>query len=889
VALSPGVRLGAYGITALIGRGGMGEVWLGTDVELGRAVAIKVLPDSFARDGERLARFEREARTLAALNHPNIASIYGVEKTDGGRALVMELVDGMTLADRIGSGPLPIDEAILIAKQIAAALEAAHAQGIIHRDLKPANIKVRDDGTVKVLDFGLAKALESAGAAGDVVNSPTITSPAMTERGVILGTAAYMSPEQARGKPVDRRADIWAFGCVFYEMLTGRRAFEGEDVSETLAAVLRADVDWTPVPAGLSPVVRTFLTRCLRKDPKQRIGDIQDVRLAFDGAFDVEMAGAASRVEAGYSARRLSVAVGMTALFVGTLVGGFATWTLRKVAEPQPVSRYRYVLPDGQVFRRTGRNVIAVSPDGQSFVYNTTQGLYLRAADSLDGRLITGTEEDLAGPFFSPDGQSVGFFAFGARQLKRIAIAGGVSVAITPASNPQGVSWERDGTILFAEKEGILRVPVSGGTPTVAIPAMNGELLQNPQLLPDGETVLFTSETKPEVSIFTQSVRSSERKLVIRHGQSAHFLETGHLVYTIGDDLFAVAFDVATSTVKGAPTPLEQGILGGRQYGLSDDGTLRYVRASSSARGTPVLVDRNGVLVRRLSQTPLDRPRHPAIDATGERVALVTGPRGKSNLWFYFLDGRPPLSVISPGDSEVPIWSPSADRLALGYSDGGRRFVYLVDARPISGAPTPFFTAPDDVFPQAWSADGKEILLLQWTDGRVQCDLVAVSVADSRQVRVLAAEKGINEYHGRLSPDGRWLAYGVWRPGSSQDLQIHARPFSSRGDSVRLPADRGNWPLWSRDGTELFYVQSQQIMAMAVNTRGPVLSFGLPKPLFTGRYMFGAYSAGDPHTYYDVDAKGRFVFIEPEADTVPNEVVIVLNLQNEVKRLLATN
>jgi serine/threonine protein kinase len=527
--IAPGSRIGPYEVTALIGEGGMGKVWRAHHTALKRDDALKVLPDAFASDPDRLARFAREAQVLASLNHPNIAAIHGLEEADGIKAIVMELVEGETLADRIARGPIPIDEALLIARQIAEALEAAHEQGIIHRDLKPANIKVREDGAVKVLDFGLAKALEPASAASvNSTASPTITSPAlMTGVGMLLGTAAYMSPEQARGKAVDKQSDIWAFGCVLYEMLTGKRPFDGEDVTETLAAVVKTEPAWDALPDGVSPSVALFLRRCLQKNTKQRLHDIADMRLALEGAFETAAAPSAPSAIVARSSWRRVLPLTVSAA-VAVLITGLAAWNLRPTVEPEAVSRFRYTLPEGEGFRNMGRPVMAFSSDGRHFVYNTPSGLYLRSMDGLEARLIPGTEETLTNPFFSPDGRSVGYQQGG--QLKRVSLGGGAPVVICAANNPFGVSWERDNTILFAQADGIMRVSANGGTPELVIRAKKGEQMYGPQLLPDGETVLLTTTTVTsparwdQAQIVAQSLRTGERRLLLSGGSDARYI-----------------------------------------------------------------------------------------------------------------------------------------------------------------------------------------------------------------------------------------------------------------------------------------------------------------------------------------------------------------------------
>jgi eukaryotic-like serine/threonine-protein kinase len=498
MALGPGTRLGPYEVTAQIGVGGMGEVYRATDTNLKRQVAIKVLPEAVAADAERLARFQREAEVLAALNHPNIAGIYGLERIDAQTALVMELVEGPTLADRIAEGAIPVDEALPIAKQIAEALEAAHEQGIVHRDLKPANIKLRPDGAVKVLDFGLAKAVEpTVGASSSLSMSPTITTPAMTQAGLILGTAAYMSPEQARGKPVDRRADIWAFGCVLFEMLTGARAFEGEDVADTLGNVMKMEPNWERVPASVPSRVERVLRACLQKKATERLDSAQAVRLALDGAFETVVPAAGESVASRPAPRwRPALPFAATAFaMVGVLLAvGWAVWPSSPAA---PVTRSTHLLPEGVSFRNLGRSALAIAPDASRFVYNSDTGLRLRER-SLADRVIPGTEHRLANPFFSPDGLSVGFIDAETSQLRKIAVSGGASTPLTPRiTNLFGASWETDGTILYGQHDGIWRVSENGGEPKHVIVTEPGEQADGPQLLPGREWVLFAVTPRP--------------------------------------------------------------------------------------------------------------------------------------------------------------------------------------------------------------------------------------------------------------------------------------------------------------------------------------------------------------------------------------------------------
>jgi serine/threonine-protein kinase len=522
LALTPGSRLGPYEITAKLGEGGMGEVYRATDTHLKRAVAIKVLPASVAGDHERLARFQREAELLAALNHPNSAAIYGLEKTPHMTALVMELVEGEDLSAHIARGPIPIAEALPIARQIAEALEAAHDQGIIHRDLKPANIKVRADGTVKVLDFGLAKAMETPGAMSvSASQAPTITTPVMmTGVGMILGTAAYMSPEQAKGRAVDARADVWAFGVVLFEMLSRQRAFDGEDVADVLGAVTRLEPRWDVLPVSVPPRVMQVLRGCLQKNVKARLAHIQDVRLALDGAFETAALPVAAPAAAPPPFWRRAIPVALGAVLASALTFA-AAWSLRPSPPPLAVTRSVFPLPEGQTFTNVGRNTVAISPDGTRMVYVANSRLYLRSLSEVDARPIAGTEgfPNVINPVFSPDGQSVAFYTTGDNTIKRIAVTGGAAVTIAPATIPFGMSWGPDGVVFGQAGAGILRVSPAGGTSQVLVKVNEDETAGSPQVLPDGEHVLFTLATGTaadrweQAQVVVQSLASGARRV----------------------------------------------------------------------------------------------------------------------------------------------------------------------------------------------------------------------------------------------------------------------------------------------------------------------------------------------------------------------------------------
>ena len=590
LALAPGTRLGPYEITAQIGVGGMGEVYRATDTKLKREVAVKVLPAALASDPERLARFQREAEVLASLNHPNIAAIHGLEESEGTKALVMELVEGPTLADRIAQGAIPVDEALPIAKQIAEALEAAHEQGIIHRDLKPANIKVRADGTVKVLDFGLAKALEPTGAMSpEMSQAPTITTPAMTLAGMILGTAAYMSPEQARGKPVDKRADIWAFGCVLFEMITGTRAFPGEDITDTLAAVVKLEPNWDAVGAEVPSRVRQTLHVCLQKNPHQRGGDIAAIRLALEGAFEIGATVDAASVTSPsprWWSRPRWVATGVTLGLLAGLGSGWVVWVAGRADTEAPVRRFPLTLPTSVVLPSGGGTRVGLSPDGQTVAYIGVEGgvarLYQWRLDQLGATVIPGTE-GAARPFFSQDSRSVAFQVD--RSLMRVGLAGGLPTRIADlGAAPRGGSWGPDDTIVVGRREqGLARVSATGGEMASLTTPDDGRQHWYPQILPGGRAVLF-SDSAPFPNggdVMVLDLDSGESRTVVAGGVAGHYTPSGHLVFLRGGDLWAVAFDLATLTVRGQPALVEQGIRvetgAAVQFGVAEDGSLAYL------------------------------------------------------------------------------------------------------------------------------------------------------------------------------------------------------------------------------------------------------------------------------------------------------------------------
>jgi len=735
MAIAAGERFGPYEVVEQIGVGGMGEVYRATDTKLKRDVAVKVLPDSFASDEDRLARFRREAEVLASLNHPNIAQIFGLEDAGGGTVIVMELVDGPTLADRIATGPIPPDEALGIARQIADALEAAHDRQIVHRDLKPQNIKLRPDGTIKVLDFGIAKALDAQAISGG--RSPVMTTPAVTETGVILGTAAYMSPEQARGKPVDQRADIWAFGCLLFEMLTGQPAFGGEDVMLTLARVLDRDTDMSSMPGTISPAVRHTIKLCLEKDPRKRISDIRDVRLALAGKFDSEMPFDMRASTARSGSRRALLAVGIAAV---ALLAGAAAWFTKPApaSAPEIVTRFDYPLPNGVTLRDPITSVLDIAPNGKFFVFNGSDGLYVRAMDDTGARLIPGTGGNVADVVVSPDGRELAYFRAdsGPVQLVKIAISGGAPVMLVDSlANPFGMSWESDGTILYGQPDGIWRVSENGGTPVRIVETEAPEQVYGPQVLPGGDWLLFTLARTSgpnrwnEADIVVQSLASGERRVLRSGGSDARYLPTGHLAYVFENVLFASAFDPATlelddervSLIQGVRTADGAGVIGGSGfYALSNNGTLVYVPGAAGAGATRpekrlAWVDRLGnaePLSVRADDYTMAR-----VSPDGTKIALVVGstlPRSDPAPDIYIFDLETEnltQLTFDPEADDGPVWSRDGRRIFFrSYRQNGSGAVYAI---PSDGGTAEFLArSPTGENPLPWSIspDGKTLI-----------------------------------------------------------------------------------------------------------------------------------------------------------------------------------
>jgi eukaryotic-like serine/threonine-protein kinase len=888
--IAAGSHLGSYEVVAQIGAGGMGEVYQAHDTKLGRDVAIKVLPEAFAHDPERLSRFQREAKMLAALNHANIATIHGLEQSNGTSYLVMELVSGETLAERIKrEGPVPVEEALKIAVQIAEALEAAHEKGIIHRDLKPANVKVAPEGKVKVLDFGLAKAFSDDGTGSNPSESPTL-SAAATMKGVILGTAAYMSPEQARGKAVDKRTDIWAFGCVLYEMLTGKQAFDGEDITEILAAVVKTEPDWSRLPENIPPSIRMLLRRCLRKDRRERFQGAADIGIQIE-----ETLAAPASVEPLTKARavqgwRRVVLVGLAALGLFAL-GSAATWYLKPSSQPLAQSPVHLVvaLPPGD--RLTTPNLpIEVSADGSQMVYGAIRGgllqLYRRALDDPEAKPISGTE-GAENPFFSPDGQWIGFFAQG--KMKKVSINGGAPMTLCDAGNNGGASWGPDDTIVFAStrNSGLWRVSAAGGQPqelTTPDPATGEYSHRYPQVLPGAKGVVFTSLNGfgwDESRIELLRLDTRERRVLVHGGHTGRFVLSGHLIYYRAGSLLAVPFDLARMQVTGnAPVTIASGVRQssgavGADYSVSSGGTLVYVSASPRQfESQLVWVDRQAKV-----QTIPAPPRAysgPALSRNGKQVA-VTITSDTEQLWTYDL-ARGALSQLTSEQSSNrdAVWTPDGKRVAYRSNRAGSWNMFW---RPIEGSGSEERLRTSDRLnePYSFSPDGR-LLVFSEVDPATGVDIWVLRLGDHTAQPLLRTP--FNETAARFSPDGRWLAYASDESGG---FEVYVQPYPGPGGKWRVSSGGAGAPRWNPNGRELFYVSGDKMMAVEVTT-SPSFSVGMPHMLFEEpNFNNGVFN-------WDVSPDGqRFLMVKPvEEQQAATHLDVVLNWFEELKQKVPT-
>ena len=912
MALTPGARLGVYEITTLLGVGGMGEVYRATDTKLKRQVAIKILPSSLSADADRLARFQREAEVLASLNHPNIGTIHGLEETNGITALVMELVEGEDLSQRIARGAIPLDEAMPIAKQIAEALESAHEHGIIHRDLKPANIKVREDGTVKVLDFGLAKATESAaGSPPSVSLSPTITTPAMTQAGVILGTAAYMSPEQAKGRPTDKRSDVWAFGCVFYEMLCGRRAFAGEDVADTLATVLKGEPDWNALPKNVPPPVRALIQGCLRKDRKDRIGDISTALFLLGQPRGPAVLAGAS-VQSPVWRRALLV---VAAVLVLATIAVVAILRTRPLPAAQ-VTRFTITLPVDQPLRLQ-RRAVALSPDGTQLVYAPGSGpLYVRSLPDFKARPIPGTDA-ATNPVFSPDGQSLMFWDSSSSSIKQTALSGGTAVTIFQAGRvpmtagmppvPSGMSWGNDGILFSQSGTTILRVFPNDGKTEVLLDLRNSEDgAFGPQLLPDGDTLLFTMAKRTnaalgrwdEAEIVAESRKTKLRKGLIKNGSDARYVPTGHIVYMSGGTLFARRFDLQKLEVTGGAVPVVEGVQREpystdlAHYVFSNSGTLVYVPGSPSAGQQDLLLfDRTSGPTRL--KLPPGNYNYPRVSPDGNQIVFETDDGKVANVSVYDLSvASQPRRLTFAGNNRYPIWSGDGLRVAFQSDREGDSAVWSQPS-DVGGINAERLTSPDpgiSHIPESWSPDSEVLLFSEFKDSVYS--LWMYSLKD-RKATLFSDVKGSSiPTDATFSPDGKWITYQHKEPTSpGTEGNTFVQPFPPTGAKHQI--DLGGRPMWSRDGRELFFVPAAgQFKAVAVTTA--------PRFTFTNKVSvprgFGPALPQNPRTF-DILEDGRFVVVGTQGQSESGsgvsdgsdprrQIHVVLNWFEELKRIV---
>jgi serine/threonine-protein kinase len=948
LAIPPGTRFGPYEVSAQIGAGGMGEVYRAIDTNLKRAVAMKVLPVSVAGDSERLARFQREAELAAALNHPNIASIYGLEKSGPATALVMELVEGPTLADVIARGAIPVPDALPIAKQIAEALDTAHGQGIIHRDLKPANIKLKgawgptpthlpdgsrspalasadiSAGTVKVLDFGLAKALAPEGTsatAGHISQSPTITSPAMTQAGMILGTAAYMSPEQAKGRPVDKRSDVWAFGVVLYEMLTGQRPFTGDGVPETLASILTRQPDWTVLPAATPPLIRRLLRRSLEKDRTRRLADIADARLDIDDALSGSETDVAAPVSIPRTRERLVWASSL--LLVGLIAAAMAAWASRRPT-PVAVETTRTILsvaPAGAsssanpLEQRAGgarptRTAVALSPDGKTLVFSAiwggTEQLYVRRMDQLSATPIAGTSGGLA-PFFSPDGEWVGFWAGG--ELRKVPIGGGPAVALCRAAAIFGASWGDDATIVFATERnsGLWRVAATGGTPEALTTVQPDEYSHRlPHMLPGSRAVIFTALKGPnrwdDAQLVVRSIETGTQTVLVTGGADGRYVSTGHLVYVRLGTLMAVPFDPVRLAVTGGATGVVDGVMQAAnqnsdylantlagQFTVSDSGALVYLTGGTVAANERSLawVDRRGTV--HLLPAPPRPYMAPDLSADGQRVAITTSDNRQVSSYDLARDALSPVAV--DGQSDYGIFAPDGKRIVFRSGVGeGNLYWRAADG---TGTVERLATSARSLTPASWLPDGTTLAVVEEGDNEgknaFQFDIGVLSIAD-RKTRAVV-HTAANEMNPEFSPDGRWLAYVSNESGRHE---VYVQPYPGPGERLLISTRGGEQPAWNPNGRELFYVHGgpyspggpTTLMSVRISTT-PTFQAGTPEPLFAHPYLATGWGRN-----YDVAPDGRRFLLtlrtEPPPALPPAQMVLVQHWFEELKRLVPT-
>jgi Tol biopolymer transport system component len=880
--LTIGSQLGSHEITALLGKGGMGEVYRARDTKLKREVAIKILPEEFSRDADRVNRFHREAEVLASLNHPRIAAIHDLEETDGIHYLVLELVEGETLADRIARGPIPADEALGIAKQIAEALEAAHERGIIHRDLKPANIKLTPDGQVKVLDFGLAKAMASAPVSATVSNSPTLLSGNMA--GVIIGTAAYMSPEQARGRDADQRSDIFAFGCVLYEMITGQQAFQGEDVSDVLASVMKLDPDLSRWPADLNPRLLELLRRCLAKDRKNRWYASGDLRVELE---TISAAPHDRIVKTIPTATRLplwkrAIPVAVTAGITAAAALGLVYWN----RAPANASAILFVVgpPDKASFFVQYAMTHAISPDGRklAFLANDAAGrrlVWVRPLDSLIAQPLAGTD-DATNPFWSPDSRSIAFYTSQGR-LKKVDASGGPPQTVCDAVSPFGGTWSRDGVILFGSNTSgvIQRVSAAGGTPSPVTTLDTSRQETNhrlPYFLPDGKHFLYlaASSQAENTAIYVGSIESKDQKRLFVASSLAEYAPPGFLLFVREHTLMAQGFDAAKFQVTGDAFPIVEDVdalsNGAASFSVSQNGTLSYRNGTGRGISELAWFDRNGARSEKVGEPGDYRGLYLSPDGKRVVVHAHEATAAGGNLWIVdWMRGTNTRFTFEATHEGQAVWSPD-----------GKRIVYA-SARPVvsdlyqkasSGAEEPLLKSPGSKLPTDWSSDGKFLLYSQGSPK----DLFILPMTGVDRKPMPFLQTKFDETQGSFSPDVRWIAYASNESGT---YQIYVKPFPASGAEVQISTTGGAFPSWNRNGRELFYIANDgKLMSVAVRSNGVNFEAEVPKPMFDPGLPLTVTGGNTNFNPYAVSADGqRFLFTVRISDRALVPITLLVN------------
>ena len=862
---APGTQLGTYELVSELGAGGMGEVYRARDTTLLREVAIKFVNPSLCADPDGLARLRNEARALAALNHPHVATLHELAEFEGFCGLVMELVDGETLAERITRGRLSISEALRIGAQIAAALEAAHDRGLIHRDLKPANIKLTSEGSAKVLDFGLAK----AEVTGRDTNTEAPLTRLATGTGVVIGTAGYMSPEQARGAAVDRRTDVWALGCVLFEMITGRRAFDGPTATDTLVAILEREPDWALLPANTPPVIRRLLRRCLEKELRRRLRDVGDARLELE---DAAIPTGSVEPVLGTSAPRRSFRwiLGLTAV-LGVAAVASALMLFFRADEPRVGGEVQFAvtLPAGERLGATDFPALAISPDGRFIAYVVTRGvttqLVLRRLNELTAASIAGTS-NATSPFFSPDSQWIGFFADGA--LKKVPLAGGPPITICAADSGFGGTWSVDDSIIFADAtgSGLWRVASRGGSPSPAtkLEAQRGEFSHRwPEVLPDGKTVLFTVGTVgewDEAEIAAQALDGDRREIVIKGGTHPHYLASGHLLYLHAGAVWIAPFDLRQLKTTGPPARALEGVIasadGAGQFAVSPAGTIVYAPADAESSGRRlVTIDAGG-------ETPLAAPPRsyiaPRVSPNGRQVVVGIADRAE-HVWLYDLSAGTLKQLTFDGANRTPIWTADGERVTFSSNRNGPLNLFTV---PIDGSRTPerLTTSEYLQIPGSWSPDGTTLAFVEQrpASGR------DIWLLGSSSQPIPWANSAADESSPRFSPDGRVIAY-VSDVSGRAEVYVRGRNAAVPGHLISTQG--GMEPVWARDGRTLFYRASERIMSVAILGTEP-LRIGPRGEAFAGPVQPGTFDTAN----YDVlTSTGRFVTVAGPASSPPAE------------------